>query len=150
MRDDFRDVTAALYAVVSSPAGQRDWESIRGWYHRDARLVRTGLDDAGEVFASVMSFDDYVADVEVRLADVEFSETEVLHDATIFGNVAQVASVYEYRSEFAVSERTGRGVNFFTFVFDGDAWRIMSIVWDNERDGLSLPEHLARQTASSA
>ena len=149
MREDFRDVTAALYAVVSSPPGERDWEGIRGWYHPDARLVRTGVDEAGDVFASVMSFDEYVADVEVRLADVEFSEIEIAHDATIFGNVAKLASVYEYRFSAAGTERGGRGVNFFTFVFDGSEWRIMSIVWDNERDRLSLPERLTRQAQTS-
>ena len=149
MRSDFRDVTAALYAVVSSPAGERDWDGIRDWYHPDARLVRTGIDDNGEVFARAMSFDDYVADVDIKLAGVDFSEVEVAHDVTIFGNVAQLASVYEYRFKAADTEKSGRGVNFFTFVFDGDAWRIMSIVWDNERDRLSLPEHLARPGAST-
>jgi hypothetical protein len=63
-------VTAALYRVVSAPAGQRDWESIRHHYHPDARLVRT-------------------------------------------------------------VQQEGR-------------WMIMSIVWDNEWPGLSLPEALLR------
>ncbi len=135
-------MTAALYAVVSSPPGKRNWESIRGWYHPDARLVRTGVNESGAVFASVMSFDDYVADVEVKLADVEFAELEIAHESTIVGNVAQVASVYEFRFESANDRREGRGVNFFTFVFDGNLWRIMSIVWDNERSGVSLPGHL--------
>ncbi len=52
---DFRDLTRALYRVVSSPRGQRDWESVRRYYHPDARLVRTGLNADGTVFARVMS-----------------------------------------------------------------------------------------------
>ena len=145
MRTDFRDVTAALYAVVSSTPGQRDWESIRDLYHPDARLVRTGVDDTGAVFASAMSFDDYQADVEAKLSNVAFSEIEIAHDVTIVGNVAQVASVYEFQFESPDERREGRGINFFTFVFDGNRWQIMSIVWDNERSGVSLPEHLLPQ-----
>jgi hypothetical protein len=138
-------VTAALYAVVSSPPGKRDWEGIRDLYHPDARLVRTGVDEQGSVFARVMSFDDYVEDVEVKLADVSFSEVEIAHEATIVGNVAQVASVYEFTFDSPTEQRQGRGVNFLTFAFDGKLWRIMSIVWDNERSGVSLPRRLLAQ-----
>jgi hypothetical protein len=35
-------------------------------------------------------------------------------------------------------KRQGRGVNFFNLVNEGHGWRIMNIVWDNERDGTSL------------
>ena len=132
-RSDFRDVTAALYAVVSAPAGERDWDSVRHWYHPDARLVRTGIDADGSAFAKVMSFDDYVENVEELLADVRFHEVETSHEVRIFGNVAQLASGYEFRREQGGETLEGRGVNFFTIVYNGRDWKIMSIVWDNER-----------------
>ncbi|MDJ0939977.1 MAG: nuclear transport factor 2 family protein [Woeseiaceae bacterium] len=135
-------MTRALYEVVSAPAGSRDWEGIRHLYHPDARLVRTGVDDAGEVYASAMSFDEYRKDVDAKLADASFREVELGHDVMIVGNVAQLASVYEYRLEDAQGSSGGRGVNFMTLVFDGDTWRIMSIVWDNERNNVSLPAGL--------
>jgi Domain of unknown function (DUF4440) len=141
-RTDFRDVTAALYRVVSAPAGQRDWESIRHHYHPDARLVRTGLDPSGSPFALVMSFDEYVANVGKLLNEMRFSEVELVHEAVVFGNVARVTSVYEFTRETAASTQRGRGVNFFTFIRQEGRWMIMSIVWDNERPGLSLPEEL--------
>lgn len=132
-RSDFRDVTAALYAVVSAPAGKRDWEGIRHWYHPDARLVRTGINEDGGSFARVMSFDDYVENAETLLADVRFNEVETSHEVRFFGNVAQLASGYEFSWDSPAESRQGRGVNFFTIVFDGSDWKIMSIVWDNER-----------------
>lgn len=60
---DFRDMTRALYRVVSAPPGQRDWQAVRHYYHPDARLVRTGLNPDGTPFARVMSFDAYVETV---------------------------------------------------------------------------------------
>ena len=104
--------------------------------------MRTGIDDTGGVFATVMSFDEYIADVESKLSDVAFREVEIAHEVTIVGNVAQLASVYEFQLEKAGERLEGRGVNFFTIVSDGNRWRIMSIVWDNERCGVSLPERL--------
>ena len=34
--------------------------------------------------------------------------------------------------------REGRGVNVLNVVNEGDGWKIMNIVWNNEREGLSL------------
>ena len=74
------------------------------------------------------------------LAGVEFSETEIGHEARIFGNVAQVASFYEKSLKSETEELHGRGVNFFNLIYDGSQWLIMSIVWDNEREGLALAD----------
>lgn len=139
---DFREMTRALYAVVSAAPGKRDWEHIRHYYHPDARLVRTGLDAAGAPFAKVMSFDEYAANVETLLQEVSFSEIELTHEALIFGNVARLTSVYEFTWKSSAQTRQGRGVNFFTVILDGGHWKIMSIVWDNERAGLTLPQAL--------
>ncbi len=139
-KHDFREMTRTLYRVVSSPPGERDWDAVRRYYHPDARLVRTGLDPDGSVFARVMSIGEYVENVDELLREARFSETEVSHEAVIFGNVAQLTSVYEYTFSSPGETRSGRGVNFFTLVNDGARWQIMSIVWDNERRGLSLAD----------
>ncbi len=137
-RKDFRDITSKLYEIVSTPGPNRDWESERALYHPDARLVRTGLNEDGSSFAKVMSLDEFIENADEMLADVDFSETEIGHEARIFGNVAQVTSFYEKSLKSDTEEVHGRGVNFFNLIYDGTNWLIMSIVWDNERDGLSL------------
>jgi hypothetical protein len=137
---DFRDMTRELYRVVSAPTGQRDWQAVRHYYHPDARLVRTGLNPDGTPFARVMSFDAYVENVETLLKEDRFSEIELTHEAVVFGNVARLTSVYEFTWRSGANVRQGRGVNFFTLINDGERWQIMSIVWDNERAGLSLAD----------
>jgi Domain of unknown function (DUF4440) len=141
-RADFRDMTRALYEVVSAPSGQRDWDSIRRYYHPDARLVRTGLNPDGSPFALAMSLDQYIANVETLLKEIRFSEVELVHEAVVFGNVARLSSVYEFTRQTASETLKGRGVNFFTLIYMDGRWLIMSIVWDNERPGLSLPTSL--------
>lgn len=139
---DFKGMTEALYRVVSASPGDRDWESIRHYYHPDARLVRTGLNPDGSAFALVMSLDAYIENVNSLLAEVQFSEVELTHEAIVFGNVARLTSVYEFTRRSAAGVQRGRGVNFFTLIQQDGRWLIMSIVWDNERPGLSLPASL--------
>jgi hypothetical protein len=136
--DEFRDITRRLYEVISQPAGERDWDSVRHFYHPRATMVRTGIGDDGRPFVLAMSLDEYIENATALLEDVGFSEVEVSQEATVFGNVARVASIYEFEYRSGEDVRRGRGVNFFNFVNEGAGWKIMNIVWDNERDGVSL------------
>lgn len=140
MSGDFRELTATLYRAVSAAPGERDWAAVRRVYHPEARLVRTGLDAAGNPFAKVMSLDAYIENVEGLLEEVRFSEIEIGQEAFVFGNVARLTSVYEFTWDSKTESRRGRGVNFFTLVREDGRWRVMSIVWDTERPGNVLPE----------
>ena len=139
-RTDFRDITEAIYAALSGPAGPRDYSAVRHYYLPDARLIRTGIDAEGRSFMKVMSVDDHEKDVSALLADMAFEEIEIDHKAEIFGNVGRARSVYRSVYGSGPGAREGRGVNFLNFVHDGDDWKIASIVWDNEREGLSLDQ----------
>jgi len=69
---------------------------------------------------------------------VRFNEIELRQESTVFGNVARLASVYQYSYESDTANDSGQGVNFFNLIKEGDGWKIMNIVWDNERPGVSL------------
>ena len=92
----------------------------------------------GTPFVTVMNFDEYIDNVSEHLTRVSFSEKELSQDVTVFGNVARLVSVYEFRFIDGGQTTTGRGVNFFNLVNDGRGWKIINIVWDNERDGVAL------------
>jgi len=138
VHSEFRTITRRLYELVSAPSEERHWYSVRELYHPRATMVRTGLNEEGRPFVLAMTFDEYVGNVTKHLDSVEFSETEIYQDVTVFGNVARLVSVYEYRSQSSDMTRRGRGVNFFNLVNEGHGWKIMNIVWDNEREGTSL------------
>lgn len=126
------------YAMLSGPAGPRDYGRVKHYFHPSARLVRTGIGPDGEPFTRVMSVDEHHADVDEKLANLDFLEEELEHDCEIFGNVARVRSVYRSVYGSGADARENRGVNFFNLVRENGEWKIMSVVWDNERDGLSL------------
>jgi uncharacterized protein DUF4440 len=147
---DFRAMTQALYRVVSARPAERNWDAVRAFYHPEARLVRTGVNPDGTPFVSVFSLDAYIENVRQLLDnDTRFSEVEVAQESVVFGNVARLTSVYEFTWESPRETRQGRGVNFFTLIREAGQWRVMSIVWDNERPGLSLPPEVYAPRAAS-
>lgn len=147
---DFREMTAALYRVLSVAPAQRDWEALRPLYHREARLVRTGVDPDGTPFVRVFTLDAYIENIRQLLdGETRFSEVEIAQESVVFGNVARLTSVYEFTWQTPQETRRGRGVNFFTLVREAGQWRVMSIVWDNERPGLSLPPEVYAPRAAS-
>ncbi len=135
---EMQELTRRMYELISAPSAHRDWESIRALYHPRATLVRTGIETNGKPFVLVMSYDEYIANATSLLDGVTFREIELKQDVCVFGNVARLASVYKYELKGGDSDRSGMGVNFFNLINEGDGWRIMNIVWDNERDGVSL------------
>lgn len=139
--DDRRVIRAMInedYAMLSGPAGPRPYDRVKHHYHPRATMVRTGVDEKGAPFATVMSVDDHHADVDRKLADIAFLEEEIDHQCEVFGNIARVRSLYRSVYGTGAAAREGRGVNFYNLIREDGVWKIMSIVWDNERPGLKL------------
>ncbi len=56
-----------------------------------------------------------------------------------FGNIAHVFSTYESRR--APGEKPfARGINSFQLAKTGNAWKVVTILWDAEREGSPIPE----------
>lgn len=126
------------YAMLSGPPGPRRYDAVKHHYHPKATMVRTGVDENGKPFATVMTVDEHHADVDRKFADMAFLEEEIDHRCEVFGNIARARSVYRSVYGSGPSAREGRGVNFYNLIRENGAWKIMSIVWDNERPGLKL------------
>ena len=132
-------VVDAMYAMVSGPAGPRDWSRQAEVFHRDARQMRTGVDDGGQPWIKSMDQAAYRADTEAFFAANDFYEVEVARRIDVMGNMAHVWSLYEAYAEPGRSTPERRGINSIQLYDDGVAgWRIISMIWDNERPGLTV------------
>lgn len=142
--DDQAAIGAAIdgmYAMISGPAGPRDWSRQREWFHPDCRQVRTGVDAQGRPWMQAFTLDEYSANADALLAHMDFFETELSREVRVFGNIAHAWSRYEARTapDSPVPER--RGINSIQLLREPDGrWRIVHMMWDNERDGLRLPD----------
>ena len=123
-----------MYAIISGPAGPRDWSRQENCFLPDARQVRTWVDEAGRPAKKSMSLDDYSRDTTPFFAANPFYEIETGRRVDIFGNIAHVWSNYEARRSPDDSDVERRGINSIQLFKDPDqGWRIIHMIWDNER-----------------
>ncbi len=144
MSDDRAAIGAAvdeMYAMISGPKGPRDWSRQTNCFHPDARQIRTWVDAEGRPARKVMSVDDYAHDTAPYFAANDFYEIEIARRIDLFGNIAHVWSAYEARTARDDAQPERRGINSIQLFKDADAgWRIVEMIWDNERDGVALPQ----------
>jgi hypothetical protein len=137
---DIGAVITAMYAMISGPAGPRDWALQKEVFHPEARQMRTGVDEGGASWIRIMGLDDYAADTTPFFAENAFYEVEIGRKVDVFGNTAHAWSAYEARTSLDDATPERRGINSIQLYREPDGrWRIMSMIWDNERPGLELP-----------
>ena len=127
-------VIDAMYAMISGPAGPRDWSRQANCFLPEARQVRTGVDEHGRPVMKAMSLDEYTRDTTPFFAANAFNEIETERRIDLFGNIAHVWSHYEARTAPDDAEPERRGINSIQLFRHPDrGWRIIHMIWDNER-----------------
>ena len=127
-------VVDEMYAMISGPAGPRDWSRQANCFLADAQQVRTWVDEQGRPQRKVMTLGDYARDTQSFFDANPFYEVETDRRIDLFGNIAHVWSRYEARRSPDEEPPERRGVNSIQLFRDPDlGWRIIHMIWDNER-----------------
>ena len=85
--------------------------------------------------------------IEPRLASVRsgeltrFNEMELAETTRIFGNVAHRFNSYAKSGTMKGIPFAARGMISTQFILTPSGWKISAMSWDDERPGLSIPEH---------
>jgi len=133
----------AMYETISGPKGQpRQWERDRALHHPKALLIPARQATGGPA-GGVFAFDEFVATRAPFFDANDFYEIEIARKEFRFGAIAHVLSFYEARKAPG-GELLRRGVNSIQLLHDGERWWVMSVLWDNEREGVELPGEMAR------
>ncbi len=130
---------AALYDVISGPAGKRNWDRFRSLFVPGARLIPTAPRPTGEVGARVMTVEDYVQRAGAFFEKEGFFEREVNRRLERFGNIAQAFSTYESRHAKDDVKPFQRGINSIQLMNDGKRWWVVTIFWQGEDEKNPLP-----------
>jgi hypothetical protein len=123
-----------MYAMISGPAGPRDWSRQRKTFLPESRQVRTWVDEQGRPAKKMMSPDEFSENTQPFFDANDFWEIETARRIDVFGNMAHVWSNYEARTSLDDAEPERRGINSIQlFRHPDDGWLIISMIWDNER-----------------
>jgi hypothetical protein len=133
-------IIAAVYEVISGPAGKRNWDRFRSLFAPGARLIANGVRPTGEIVSRVMTVEDYAQRNGPFFEKNGFFEREAARHTDAFGNIAQVFSTYESRHAKDDAKPFQRGINSIQLMNDGKRWWIVTIFWQGEDEKNPLPE----------
>jgi hypothetical protein len=129
--DSIPRLLSRLYEVISFPeGGEPDWDGMSEVFSPHARITRVTPD--GTDYFDLSTFQAMAQELLRVGAYTAFHESEVAHRVERFGNVAHVTSAYETRRDPAARACFARGVNSLQLVRENDAWRVLSLCWDDE------------------
>ena len=127
-------VVDEMYAMISGPAGPRDWSRQEQCFLPEARQVRTWVDEQGRPQKLSMTLDEYRENTTPFFAQNAFYEVETSRRIDRFGNMAHVWSGYEARHAPDYETPEHRGINSIQlFNHPEHGWRIIHMIWDNAR-----------------
>jgi hypothetical protein len=133
-------ILAALYDVISGPAGQRrDWDRMRSLFAPGARLIPTGRAPDGTGRLRTWTVDEYVANAGASLERDGFFEREIARRTERYGNVVHAFSTYESRRALADAQPFARGINSIQLWNDGRRWWVVTVYWEGERADNPIP-----------
>ena len=133
---------AGQFLLGDGVLAQNDSERTRLWQLREQMSElqkRDGPSIKHDIAVPISAIARFVAETDALLAQMDFFEVETGREVRVFGNIAHVWSAYEARHApgDAVPER--RGINSIQLYKGEDGWKIIHMIWDNERDGVPLP-----------
>jgi hypothetical protein len=129
---------AALYGVISGPAGPRDWNRFRSLFIPEARLIAAFKKPDGTIAYRAMTVEGYIEGGQKYFQEKGFFEREISRKTERFGSVTHVFSTYESR-EAADGKPFARGINSIQLFYDGRRWWGVTIFWDSERPDQPIP-----------
>lgn len=138
MADAAHDYTAIdqlvqrFFAVFDNRGGQRPaFETLDEIFVPHGLVTNASVDPP-----QVMDLAAFVQPRIALLTDgtlTDFFEEEIHHTTTIFGRAAERRSAYRKAGVRAGVPFAARGAKAFQFARTPDGWRIVSVIWDDER-----------------
>lgn len=129
--DAIRAVIRALYECITfPPGGSPDFDRLHTLFAPGARMIH-----AQRSGTRVMELPEFCA---LAMREIEagrlpsFAEEELVCRIDGFGHIAQVISSYQARGAPGDAAVVTRGVNLIQLLRDGEGWRVLSMVWQNE------------------
>lgn len=128
-------IIAAMYDVISGPAGPRDWNRFHNLYHPNSYMMAIFATSDSTFSCKSFTPKEYVERSDEVMKKFAFKEIELKRRTEQYGNLVNIFSAYEFTTPIIVKS----GINSLQLYFDGTRWWIMSIIWQESSPTLPLP-----------
>ena len=136
-RAEIDQLIASFFELFGNRGGRRpDLGRIRELFVPEGVLARC----VGSI-PEVSGLEDFIAPREELLSSgtlTEFEEVEISETTQVLGHLAHRLSRYRKRGILRGTAFVTRGVKSFQLLETPGGWRILSVTWDDEREGFSL------------
>ena len=123
----------SLYEVISFAEGDEpDWEEMKNVFLPNARFTR--ITPEGVEHFDLATFQAMAQEMLDRGMYTSFYEYEIARKVDNFGSMAHVLSAYETKRNAAAVGFLARGLNSIQFLWSGESWRVLSLLWDEETE----------------
>jgi hypothetical protein len=114
------------------------YDRLQELFYGDGKLINGNFDQPLEF--TVQSYSQAIMHQIEDGNAVFYSQQEISDITEVFGKAAQRISVYEYSSTPENAEPWKRGVNYIQYIFIDGSWKIVSMLWNDEKGELVIPE----------
>lgn len=134
-------IISALYDVISGEAEvDKDWERFKSLWYPGANLTMVTSTTNGASKQITMGLDEFIKLSSSHSNRNSFYEIEINKKSDELGHIASVISTYVIKDNPKSEAVQLRGVNLFQLYFDGYRWWILNCIWENEVQGMIIPE----------
>jgi hypothetical protein len=132
-------LTAELYAAISfEEGGEPDLEKLKSLLLPQGVLINNN-----EEHPVIWDPEEFIATYRQQIdsgAVVAFLEKEITGRTELFGTIAHRLSTYEARFRTADGHLPVRGINSVQYLKTSNAWKVVSILWNDEAEGRPIPQ----------
>ncbi|WP_207426308.1 hypothetical protein [Pedobacter sp. SYSU D00535] len=124
--------------VCFNPEHYPKYDRLQELFYGDGKLMNCNYEKPLDF--TVASYTQAVMH-QIEEGNSTFYVQQEISDITeVFGRTAQRISVYEYSFEAEAIQPWKRGVNYVQLIFAEGKWKIVSMIWSDEKEGVTIPE----------
>jgi len=113
-------------------------DSLQELFYGDGKLINGNFENPLE-FTLGTYIQAVMRQIEAGNATF-FSQQEIADTTEVFGNTANRVSVYEYSFSIQKDLPWKRGINYIQYIFSDGKWKIVSMLWNDEKESLKIPQ----------
>lgn len=133
------EVISELYSSITfDENSDPDYETFQSLFIEDGRLI--SVHDTTSYHLTPASYKQSMNSRRQNGKILAFEEKELHRETDQFGNIMHVFSTYQTHVVTPDGEDSQRGINSIQLMKENGRWKVVSIIWYEEKAGTPLPD----------